>query len=166
VFAIASWFIFGALLAGRYFYGWRGRTALRWTLAGFVALLLAYVGSRFVARGDLAAGRRLAPCKTFPSSGCSQPSPSCSSSRRSSPMAETGMMAINRYRLRALERTGRRGARLAADLLRDTDKLLSVLLAGNTLINAAITMLVSVITIDLFGQERAVLGSRPSWSLS
>jgi len=73
-------------------------------------------------------------------------------------MAETGMMAINRYRLRALERTGRRGARLAADLLRDTDKLLSVLLAGNTLINAAITMLVSVITIDLFGQERAVLG--------
>jgi ABC-type uncharacterized transport system permease subunit len=48
VFAIASWFIFAALLAGRYFYGWRGRTALRWTLAGFIALLLAYVGSRFV----------------------------------------------------------------------------------------------------------------------
>ena len=48
VFAIASWFIFAALLAGRHFYGWRGRTALRWTLAGFVALLLAYVGSRFV----------------------------------------------------------------------------------------------------------------------
>jgi len=48
VFAVASWFIFAALLAGRYFYGWRGRLALRWTLAGFVALLLAYVGSRFV----------------------------------------------------------------------------------------------------------------------
>ena len=48
VFAVASWFIFAALLAGRYFYGWRGRMALRWTLAGFVALLLAYVGSRFV----------------------------------------------------------------------------------------------------------------------
>ena len=48
VFAIASWFIFGALLGGRYLYGWRGRTALRWTFAGFVALLLAYVGSRFV----------------------------------------------------------------------------------------------------------------------
>jgi ABC-type uncharacterized transport system permease subunit len=48
VFAVVSWFIFAALLAGRYFYGWRGRTALRWTLAGFVALLLAYVGSRFV----------------------------------------------------------------------------------------------------------------------
>jgi len=48
VFAVISWFIFAALLAGRYFYGWRGRTALRWTLAGFAALLLAYVGSRFV----------------------------------------------------------------------------------------------------------------------
>ena len=48
VFAIASWIIFGLLIAGRHRYGWRGRRALRWTLAGFVALLLAYVGSRFV----------------------------------------------------------------------------------------------------------------------
>jgi len=73
-------------------------------------------------------------------------------------MAETGMMAINRYRLRALERTGHRGARLASELLRQTDKLLSVLLAGNTLVNAAITMLVGVVTIDLFGHEKIVLG--------
>lgn len=48
VFAILSWLIFAALLAGRHLRGWRGRMALRWTLAGFVALLLAYVGSRFV----------------------------------------------------------------------------------------------------------------------
>ena len=48
VFAIASWIIFAALLVGRHFYGWRGRQALRWTLAGFVALMLAYVGTRFV----------------------------------------------------------------------------------------------------------------------
>jgi len=48
VFAVASWLIFGLLLAGRWRYGWRGRTALRWTLSGFVMLLLAYVGSRFV----------------------------------------------------------------------------------------------------------------------
>jgi ABC-type uncharacterized transport system permease subunit len=48
LFALLSWIIFAALLVGRYFYGWRGRTALRWTLAGFVALLFAYVGSRFV----------------------------------------------------------------------------------------------------------------------
>jgi ABC-type uncharacterized transport system permease subunit len=48
VFALLSWVIFGLLLAGRALYGWRGRTALRWTLSGFVMLLLAYVGSRFV----------------------------------------------------------------------------------------------------------------------
>jgi ABC-type uncharacterized transport system permease subunit len=48
VFAILSWFIFGGLLAGHYFRGWRGRTAVHWTLAGFTALLLAYVGSKVV----------------------------------------------------------------------------------------------------------------------
>ncbi len=48
VFAILSWLIFAGLLLGRHLRGWRGRIALRWTLSGFVALLLAYVGSRFV----------------------------------------------------------------------------------------------------------------------
>lgn len=48
VFAITSWMLFGALLLGRYLWGWRGRVALRWTLAGFMALVLAYIGSRFV----------------------------------------------------------------------------------------------------------------------
>ena len=48
VFGVISWIIFAALLTGRYAYGWRGRKALRWTLAGFVSLLLAYVGSKFV----------------------------------------------------------------------------------------------------------------------
>jgi ABC-type uncharacterized transport system permease subunit len=48
VFAFLSWIIFAALLVGRHLRGWRGRIALRWTLAGFGALLLAYVGSRFV----------------------------------------------------------------------------------------------------------------------
>ena len=48
VFGVLSWLTFGGLLAGRLRYGWRGRTALRWTLTGFVLLVLAYVGSRFV----------------------------------------------------------------------------------------------------------------------
>ena len=48
VFAILSWATFGLLLGGRHFYGWRGRTAVRWTLTGFVLLVLAYIGSRFV----------------------------------------------------------------------------------------------------------------------
>ncbi len=48
IFGFISWFIFGALLLGRALYGWRGRVAVRWTLAGFMALVLAYIGSRFV----------------------------------------------------------------------------------------------------------------------
>ncbi|MFT3849168.1 MAG: cytochrome c biogenesis protein CcsA [Propionivibrio sp.] len=48
LFAFFSWAIFAALLIGRKAYGWRGRIALRWTLAGFLVLMLAYVGSRFV----------------------------------------------------------------------------------------------------------------------
>lgn len=48
LFAFISWLIFAALLLGRHLRGWRGRLALRWTLAGFAALLLAYVGSHFV----------------------------------------------------------------------------------------------------------------------
>ena len=48
VFGVLSWLIFAALLGGRWFYGWRGRTAVRWTLAGFLALVLAYIGSKFV----------------------------------------------------------------------------------------------------------------------
>lgn len=49
IFGLASWAIFGTLLIGRHAWGWRGKRALRWTLAGFAVLLLAYVGSRFVA---------------------------------------------------------------------------------------------------------------------
>lgn len=48
VFALLSWAIFAALLIGRHLRGWRGKVALRWTLSGFGALLLAYIGSRFV----------------------------------------------------------------------------------------------------------------------
>ena len=46
--AIVSWVVFAILLAGRWLRGWRGRTALRWVLAGFVMVVLAGIGSRFV----------------------------------------------------------------------------------------------------------------------
>lgn len=48
VLSIIAWCIFGALLLGRHFFGWRGRQALRFLLAGYVTLSLAYFGSRFV----------------------------------------------------------------------------------------------------------------------
>lgn len=48
LFGVLSWIIFAALLGGRHVYGWRGRTAVRWTLTGFLMLVLAYIGSKFV----------------------------------------------------------------------------------------------------------------------
>lgn len=48
VFSALSWLVFAALLAGRQFFGWRGRVATRWLYLGSGLLLLAYVGSRFV----------------------------------------------------------------------------------------------------------------------
>jgi ABC-type uncharacterized transport system permease subunit len=48
VLSITAWLIFGVLLWGRLRYGWRGRTAIRWTLAGYATLLLAYFGSKLI----------------------------------------------------------------------------------------------------------------------
>lgn len=46
--AIVAWVLFAALLIGRYCYGWRGRTAIQWTLAGVGVLMLSYFGSQFL----------------------------------------------------------------------------------------------------------------------
>jgi ABC-type uncharacterized transport system permease subunit len=48
VLSIASWIVFATLVIGHWRLGWRGRTAVRWTLAGFGLLILAYYGSKFV----------------------------------------------------------------------------------------------------------------------
>lgn len=73
-------------------------------------------------------------------------------------IAETSMMALNRYRLKAMVRLGNRAAQRTADLLARTDRLLGVVLLGNNLVNAAAATLVGVITIDLFGQNELALG--------
>ncbi len=72
-------------------------------------------------------------------------------------IAETSMMALNRYRLKALVRLGNRGAKIASDLLAKTDKLLGVILLCNNLVNAAAATLVGVIAIHLFGADKIVL---------
>lgn len=48
VLSILAWLVFGILLAGRAFQGWRGQTVIRWTLSGFASLMLAYFGSKIV----------------------------------------------------------------------------------------------------------------------
>ena len=47
-FSLIAWAVFAILLAGRIKLGWRGNTAIRWTLSGFVLLAVAYWGSKFV----------------------------------------------------------------------------------------------------------------------
>lgn len=48
VFALSAWFIYALLLWGRHRMGWRGNKAIRWALAGFICLMLAYFGSKLV----------------------------------------------------------------------------------------------------------------------
>jgi len=48
LFGFISWGVFAVLLWGHRFYGWRGRVAVRWTVGGFIFLILAYLGSKFV----------------------------------------------------------------------------------------------------------------------
>ena len=66
-------------------------------------------------------------------------------------------MSLNRYRLRHLVKEGHRGARIASALLAKTDKLLGVILLCNNFANAASATLVTLITVELFGEGEWVL---------
>jgi Mg2+/Co2+ transporter CorB len=72
-------------------------------------------------------------------------------------IAETSLMSLNRYRLRHLVKEGHRGAKLASTLLAKTDKLLGVILLCNNFANAASATLVTLITVELFGEGEWVL---------
>ncbi len=65
--------------------------------------------------------------------------------------SETGLMAINKYRLRHLANAGHRGAKLAQKLLRKPDRLIGLILLGNNLVNILAASIATVIGIRLFG---------------
>jgi len=71
-------------------------------------------------------------------------------------IAETSMMALNRYRLKAMVRAGHRGAKIVAELLAKIDRLLGVILLGNTLVAAGAATLAAMIAHALFGDYRWV----------
>ncbi|MCC5809575.1 MAG: cytochrome c biogenesis protein CcsA [Ectothiorhodospiraceae bacterium] len=48
ILSVVAWLVFATLLFGRWRFGWRGRIAIRWTLGGFIALMLAYFGTKLV----------------------------------------------------------------------------------------------------------------------
>jgi len=72
-------------------------------------------------------------------------------------LAETAMMAVNRFRLKHRAQRGALGAKSALALLAETDRLLGVVLLGNNLINAASATLTTVITVRLFGEGEVAL---------
>lgn len=72
-------------------------------------------------------------------------------------MAETAMMAINRYRLASRAQAGYRPAILTQRLLQRTDRLLGVILLGNNFINSVSASLATVITFKLAGQNELAL---------
>lgn len=71
--------------------------------------------------------------------------------------AETGMMALNRYRLNHLIRKGNRSAKLTGRLLSKVDRLLGSILFGNTLLNVAAAAITNIIILRLFGASELVL---------
>ncbi len=73
-------------------------------------------------------------------------------------ISETSMMALNRHRLSHLVNKGRRGAKLATELLGQTEKLLGTILLGNNVANTALTAIVTSLAISHFGNnDRVVL---------
>ena len=72
-------------------------------------------------------------------------------------IAETAMMAANRHRLKHRAHRGSHGARRALALLAEIDKLLGVILLGNTLVAAAAATLTAVITKRMFGEGELAL---------
>lgn len=65
--------------------------------------------------------------------------------------SETSMMALNRYRLRHLEKKQHRGAIRAAKLLSRPDRLIGVILIGNNLVNILASSIATVIALRLYG---------------
>ncbi len=72
-------------------------------------------------------------------------------------MAETALMAANRFRLRNQAKRGSRMAITTLWLLARTDKLLSMILIANTVVNAAATALVTSIAVLYFGLQEGVV---------
>ncbi len=65
--------------------------------------------------------------------------------------SETGMMSINRYRLKHLEKQKHRGAKRVSKLLAKPDKLIGLILIGNNLVNIFATLITGIIAQRLYG---------------
>jgi Mg2+/Co2+ transporter CorB len=73
--------------------------------------------------------------------------------------SETGMMALNRFRLRHLNRIGHRGAAKVSALLLQPDRLIGVILLGNNFVNILATAIATIVSLRFFGDAGVVVAT-------
>jgi Mg2+/Co2+ transporter CorB len=73
--------------------------------------------------------------------------------------AEIALLTVNRYRMRHLADSGKRGAQLAQKLLERPDRLLGIILVGNNFANIAASSIATLIAIQLYGEKAIALAA-------
>ena len=73
--------------------------------------------------------------------------------------SETGMMAINRYRLQHQAKAGQLTAKRIQRLLERPDRLLGIILIGNTLANISASSMTAMLMLQLFGHMGVAIGT-------
>jgi len=73
--------------------------------------------------------------------------------------SETGLMSLNRYRLRHLEKQNHKGAKRVAKLLARPDRLIGLILIGNNLVNIAASAIATIIGLRLFGDMGVLIAT-------
>ncbi len=67
--------------------------------------------------------------------------------------SETGLVSLNRYRLRHLAKTKHRGATRAAKLLERPDRLIGLILLGNNFVNILASSIATILALRLYGES-------------
>ncbi|MFN2329398.1 MAG: HlyC/CorC family transporter [Chromatocurvus sp.] len=73
--------------------------------------------------------------------------------------SETGMMSLNRYRLKHLRKQQHKGAERASEMLERPDRLIGLILIGNNLVNIAASAIATVIAIRLYGDAGIIIAT-------
>ncbi|TDQ38526.1 HlyC/CorC family transporter [Thiopseudomonas denitrificans] len=73
--------------------------------------------------------------------------------------SETGLLSLNRYRLRHLQREGHKGAQRAGRLLNQPDRLLGTILVGNNVVNILAASIATVVAVDMWGDAGVAIAT-------
>ena len=73
--------------------------------------------------------------------------------------SETGLLSLNRYRLRHLQREGHKGAQYAGRLLNQPDRLLGTILVGNNVVNILAASIATLVAVDLWGDAGVAIAT-------